>query len=182
MNLVEVVCPLLERDWLDRGQVVGSTTLVVERHGTISLEVTHLEGAGSLVDWELLVVGSDSVSVSIGVGEQSRLEDGVVGWLDTGDHVRRVECNLLDLGKVVLLIRTGECGSVCKKIYLGVLVEGEFTDGSERVIAVRPDVSQVKDVDPLLLPSLLGLLLGHDLNLHRPRRVAADQHMLCSNK
>jgi len=32
-----------------------------------------------------------------------------------------------------------------------------------------PDVGQVKDVDPLLLPSLLGLLLRHDLDLHRPR-------------
>jgi hypothetical protein len=32
-----------------------------------------------------------------------------------------------------------------------------------------PDVSQVKDVDLLLLPSLLGLLLRHYLNLHGPR-------------
>jgi hypothetical protein len=56
-----------------------------------------------------------------------------------------------------------------KETYLGVLVEGEFTDGSEGVITVRPDVGQVKDIDPLLLPSLLGLLLGHNLDLHRPR-------------
>jgi hypothetical protein len=32
-----------------------------------------------------------------------------------------------------------------------------------------PDVGQIKDVDLLLLPSLLGLLLRHDLNLHGPR-------------
>jgi len=34
---------------------------------------------------------------------------------------------------------------------------------------MRPDVGQVKDVDPLLLPSLFGLLLRHDLDLHCPR-------------
>jgi hypothetical protein len=69
VDLVQVVRTLLERDWLDRGKVVWSTTLVVECHLTISLEIAHLEGADRLVDGQLLVVGSDSVSVGIGVGE-----------------------------------------------------------------------------------------------------------------
>ena len=38
---------------------------------------------------------------------------------------------------------------------------------------MRPDVRQVEDVDALLRPSLLGLLLRHDLHLQRPRRVLA---------
>ena len=82
--------------------------------------------------------------------------------------MRGVECNLLDLGKVVLTsVSIHFTGT--ENAHLGVLVQSEFTDGSERVISMGPDVSQVKDVDLLLLPSLLGLLLRHDLNLHGPR-------------
>ena len=47
-----------------------------------------------------------------------------------------VESNLLDLGEVVLC----------------VLVEEELSDLAERELLVGPDVGQVEDVDPLLLP------------------------------
>lgn len=102
MNLVEVIRLLLESNRSDTGQVVGSSTLVEDGHLTISLEVAHLVRDDRLVDGKLLVVGSDSVSVSIGVREESRLKDRVGGRLDTGDHVRWVESDLFDLGKVVL--------------------------------------------------------------------------------
>jgi hypothetical protein len=63
------------------------------------------------------------------------------------------ECNLLNLGKVVL----------------GILVQGELADRPEGEVLVGPDVGQVKDVDPLLGPEVLGLLLRHGLHLHGPR-------------
>lgn len=66
--------------------------------------------------------------------------------------MRRVECNLLDLGEVVLRI----------------LVQGEFTNLAEGELRVRPNVSQVEDIDALLLPYLLGLLRRHSLHLDGP--------------
>lgn len=62
------------------------------------------------------------------------------------------ESNLLNLGEIVL----------------GILVQRDLPNSPERVIAVRPDMSQVKDVDSFLFPSLLRLFLGHGLDLHRP--------------
>ena len=58
------------------------------------------------------------------------------------------------------------------RTHLGVLVQGELADRAQRVIAVRPDVREVKHVDSLLLPCLDRLVLGHDLNLERPRWAA----------
>ena len=50
-------------------QVVGSSTLVVDRHLSVPLEVTKPHGADGSVDRKLLVVGPDSVSVGVGVRE-----------------------------------------------------------------------------------------------------------------
>jgi hypothetical protein len=63
-----------------------------------------------------------------------------------------VECDLLNLGEVVL----------------GVLVQGELSDLAERELVLRPDVCQVKDVDTLVLPNLLSLLSRHGLDLDVP--------------
>ncbi len=155
--LVEIILPLLEADRLDRAEVVWPAALVEECHLSIPLEVAHPEGAHGLVDRELLVVRPDSVTVCVRVREETGLEDRIGRRLDTGHHVSGVVCHLLDFGEIVC----------------GVLVESELADGSERVVLVRPDVGEIKHVDPLLRPSLLGLLLSHSLNLHRPRRVLA---------
>lgn len=136
---------------------------------SISLEVGHLVRYDRLVDRELLVVGSNSVSVCVRVGEESGLENGIGRRLDSGDHVRWVESDLLDLGKVVLLVNTTFTVNKQQWTHKSVLVQGVLSDGSERVLLVRPNVSQIEDVDPLLLPSLFGLLLRHDLNLKGPR-------------
>jgi hypothetical protein len=88
---------LLVVESLDRRDVVGSRTLVVtESHQTISLEVgDRVDGS---VDGELSVVGTETVSVSVGVREETGLENGIGGRLDTLDEVRRREGNLLNLG------------------------------------------------------------------------------------
>ena len=153
MHLVEIILGLLEPDRLDRREVVGPATLVEESHGAIALEVGHRVWAHGLVDRELLVVDADTVSVCVRVREETGLKDWVGRGLNAGHHVRGVERDLLDLGKVVG----------------GILVEGELADGAERVVFVRPDVGEIKDVDALLLPGFLGLLLSHRLDLHGPR-------------
>lgn len=90
MNLVEVDAPFLELDGSDRGQIVWSGTLVEKGHASVSLEVSESHRADGRVDGELLVVYSDSVSVSVGVREESGLQDGVCRGLNTGNHVRWV--------------------------------------------------------------------------------------------
>lgn len=72
------------------------------------------------VDWQLLVVDSETVTVGVRVREETGLEDGVGGWLDTGDEMGGGESDLLDLGEVVLR----------------VLVQDELADGAEGELAV----------------------------------------------
>lgn len=121
--------------------VVGAEALVNERHGTITLEVGD-RGNGS-VDGKLAVVDTQTVTVSVGVGEETRLEDGICGGLDTGDEMGGRERSLLDLGEVVA----------------DVLVENDLSNGPERELLVWPDLGKIKDV----VAEALGLLCGHGL-------------------
>ena len=148
VDLVQWNGSLHELGWCDRGDEVGSAALVVVGHLTVTLEATDLLGVQVLVDRELLVVGTDSVSVSVGVGEESALEDRVGRWLDTRYKVGRVEGSLLDLCEVV--------GNVS--------VEDKLSELSEWVVLMRPDLGQVEDVDL----ALLGLLRCHDLDVGLP--------------
>ena len=108
--------------------------------------------AGSVwaVDWDLLVVWSKSMSVSIWVIDESSLEHLAVGCLDTWDEVGWGEGGLLSLGVVVLR----------------VLVEDELADALERIIGVRPDLGDVIDVEAVVV----GVSDGHDLSVPSPRR------------
>jgi len=97
----------------------------------------------------LLVVDSETVTVCVWVREETGLENWVSRGLDVGDEVRGREGRLLDLGEVVL----------------GVLVEDEFADGSERELLVRPDFGEIENV----VAEFLGLLRGHGLDVDSPR-------------
>ena len=152
VGLVLVDSSLTELDRIDGTQVVGSSTLVVECHRAITLEVASLEGVARSIDWKLLIVDANTVTVGVCVREQTRLEDWVRRGLDARDQVRWAESDLLDLGEVVD----------------GVLIESELTDLAERELLLWPNVSQVEDVDLLLLPEFLGLLRCHGLNLDTP--------------
>jgi len=158
VDLAEVHTAVAERDGLDGAEIGGARTLVVECHVTITLEVANAVGCASGVGGELLVVGTDAVAVGVGVREKTGLQHRVGRGLDTGNHVGRVECDLLDLGKVVL----------------GVLIEEELSNLAQRELLVRPDVSQVEDVDPLLLPQVLSLLGSHGLEADVPAREVAS--------
>ena len=76
VSLVEVNYSLTKGDGVDRAEVILTSTLVVEGHAAITLEVAVLEASAWSVDWELLVVHANSVAVSIWIGEQTRLETG----------------------------------------------------------------------------------------------------------
>ena len=154
MNLVKVDGAFTELNRVDRGKIVGARALVVESHAAVALEIAAVVCHPVLVNGELLIVDTNTMTVSVGVGEETRLEDRIGGGLHAGWQMRWVESNLLDLGKVVL----------------GVLVEDELANFAERELLLGPDVGQVEDVDFLLLPQILGLLGGHDLGFEGPLR------------
>jgi len=70
---------------------------------TISLHVGDSSSVRA-VDWNLLVILSESVSMSVWIGEESSLEHLIVGWLDTWDKVAWSKGGLFDLSKVVLWV------------------------------------------------------------------------------
>ena len=90
------------------------------------------------------------MSMSVGIGEETSLEHLVGRGLDSWNQMSGRKSDLLDLGKVV--------GRVA--------VENHSTDWYERVLAVRPHLSDVERVEF----ALLGLFDAHHLNVERPRR------------
>ena len=66
--------------------------------------------------------------------------------------MRWVESNLLNFGKVIA----------------GVLIEHEFANSAKRELLLWPDMSQVKDVNPLFLPELFSFLGCHGLDVDGP--------------
>ena len=120
-------------DWaVERvGLVVGTTTLVsIYGSGTISLIVSYSSSVGA-VDGDLIEVSTESVSVGIGVREESALEHLVCRWLNTWDNVSGSKGNLLSLSEIVLR----------------VLVEDEFSNWDERVILLRDGLSHIENVE-----------------------------------
>ena len=152
MSLVQVDCALAELDGVDRTQVVGSSTLVVVCHRSISLEVAELVGSPGSVNGQLLVVGTNAMSMSVCVRKEAGLKDWIGRRLNTRNEVGRTERNLLDLCEVVD----------------GVLVENELTNLAARKLLLRPNMGKIEDIDLLLLPNLFGLLRSHGLDLNSP--------------
>jgi hypothetical protein len=73
-NLVDI------RERRDRALVVRTSALIVESHEAITLEVSNWDNRS--VDRQLLVVHSETVTVSVWIREQTGLEDRVKRWLD----------------------------------------------------------------------------------------------------
>lgn len=141
---------LLVGNSLERRGVVGeSTAIAIDSKGTVTLEGS--ESVERAVDRNLLVVGTQTVALSIGVRKETRLENRVGRRLNTGNSVRRRKGSLLNVGIVVL----------------GVLVQNELTKTSQGVVLVRPNLGQVENGEG----SRLGLLGGHGLDVDSPRWV-----------
>lgn len=89
-----VIRLLLVRETLERRDIVRAVSLVLERHETITLEVGNRVRRS--VDRKLSIVRTESVAVSVGVREETRLEDRVGRRLDTLGEVRGREGDLFD--------------------------------------------------------------------------------------
>lgn len=130
------------------GVVVDLTLLVaVGAHRTVTDHVRYAGTVGA-VDGDLLVVGSESMSVGVGVGEETSLEHLVKRCFDSGNQVRGREGGLLGLGMEVL----------------GVTVEDESADINQGVVTVGPDFGHVVDVKSVLV----SVGDGHNLDLQVP--------------
>jgi len=136
-----LVRPLLVLKRRDRARVIGSETLVVVVRRAVSFEVGNRNDW--LVDWELLIIHTETIAMSVRVGEQTGLQDRICRWFDTRNKVRGRESGLLNLGEVVL----------------GVLVENNLPKLAEGEVLVRPDLGEVEDV----VAEFFGLLCRHDL-------------------
>lgn len=152
VSLVQVNCPLTKLYWINRTQIVRSSPLIIKCHSTITLEIATFVACARSIDWKLLIVDANTVTVGICIGEETRLQHRVGRWLDSRYQMRWAESNLLDLGEVVD----------------GILVQDKFTDFAERELLLGPNVGQIEDVDLLGLPEIFGFLWCHGLNLNRP--------------
>ena len=135
------------------GRWVIGVGAVVAVYVHVAVTLPGGEGPHGAVDGDLFVVAAETVTVGVGVGEETGLQHWVGGRLDTGDHVRGRESRLLDLGEVVL----------------GVLVEGELAEATQGHLSLGPDLGQVEDVPA----ELLSLLRAQGLDVDGPRGVLA---------
>lgn len=120
-----LVGPLLVLKGRDRARVVGSEPLVVVVHRAIPLEVGN--GDDRLVDWELLVICTETMALGVWIGEQTGLQDRVCRWFDTGNKVRGRESRLFNLSEIVL----------------GILIEDNLPKLTEGEVLMRPDFGEV---------------------------------------
>jgi len=61
----------LVRQRRDRTLIVRPIALANEGHGSITLEIGY--GDNRSIHWKLLIVGTETVTVGIGIGEETRL-------------------------------------------------------------------------------------------------------------
>ena len=120
----------------------------VNSSSTIS-EVSMNSSSVWAVNWDLLVVLSESISVGIWIREKSSLEHLIIGWLNSWNEVRWRESGLLDLGVIVLWVS----------------IQGQLTDFDEWVIGVRPHLGDIKNIESVVF----SILLWHQLNEPSPR-------------
>jgi len=86
------------------GLIIGTTSLIsIDGGGAISLIVSYSSSVGA-VDGDLIEVSTESVSVGIGVREESPLEHLVCRWLNTWDGVSGSKGDLLSLSEIVLRV------------------------------------------------------------------------------
>ena len=120
----------------------------VNSSSTIS-EVSMNSSSVWAVNWDLLVVLSESISVGIWIREKSSLEHLIIGWLNSWNEVRWGESGLLDLGVIVLWVS----------------IQGHLTNFNKWVVTVWPDLGNIEDIKSIVL----GILFWHDLYVPCPR-------------
>lgn len=140
---IEIDSALLRRirKRLNGALIVGSTTLRNVGLRPIALEVGNRHNR--LVNRDLLIISTQTMTMSIRVREQSRLQDRIERGLDERDKVRWRERALFNLREVVLR----------------VLIQNELPDGTQGEFSVGPDLGEVENV----VPELLCLFGSHRL-------------------
>jgi hypothetical protein len=129
---------LLVLNWAEVGLwlVIWLAAIVaIDAHGAITDIVSTEACSKWAVNWDLLVVWSETMSVGVWVVEESALEHLVVGWLNSWHQVRWGEGDLLGFGMVVLW----------------VTVESDSADLLEWVVTVWPDLGDVVDVEAVVI-------------------------------
>ena len=148
------------------GEIVWSPGLIIgHSHGAVSLVVPETVpllsscsfqhphssprlGPEGTVDWDLIEVSSQPVTVCVVVREEPALQHLVRAGLNAGHQVGRTEGDLLHLSEVVARVP----------------VQRDPPNLYERELSVRPHLGQVEGVEG---PGL-GLLERHDLDVHGP--------------
>lgn len=117
-----------------RRLIIGLRSLIsIDAHGAISLTIGNTSSVWA-VNWDLIVVSSESVTMSVRVREKSTLEHFVHRGFHTRDEVSRGESRLLSVLEVVFWVS----------------VEDQFTNSDKRIVRMRPDLGDIKNVPSVL--------------------------------
>ncbi len=100
-----------------------------------------------------VIVHSQTITVRIGIGNQTRLQHLVRRISHTRHYVARFERRLLDFREIIYRIA----------------VQDQFADFLQRIILVRPNFRQVERIEVIRL----GLFFRHDLDGNFPLREVA---------
>jgi len=129
--------------------LVVDVGLLVSSDGEVTVSLIVMKpGSVWAVNWDLLIVSTESMSVGVWVGEESSLEHLVVGWFDSWDQMRWGEGGLLSLSVVVLWVS----------------VQGHLSNLDEWVVTVWPDLGDVKNIESVVV----SVFDWHDLNVPSP--------------
>jgi len=128
--------------------IVRCTSLVaIDGGGAISLIVSNSSSIRA-VDRNLFIVGTESVSVGVRVGEESSLEHLISRRLNAWDNMGRSKCRLLNFSEIVLW----------------VFVEYNFAYRNQGVVFVWNDLCDIENI----ILVVLSLLFGNELNIPCP--------------
>lgn len=114
-----------------------ATSVFVDSHGSITLRVVDFSSVWA-VDWDLFIIGSKSVTMSVRIREETALKHLIERWLHSRHQVSRGEGGLFSFSKVVV----------------NISVQDKFPDGNEVIISVRNNLGNIKNV-PLIVESVL---------------------------
>src|ERR1700761_885926 len=127
-----------------------ATLVTVSTSLTITVIAVDIARSPRRIHRNLRIVDAQTITLRIPVREESPLQHPVWREADSRYDVRRRECSLLDIRKMVV----------------GVSIEFHLANFDQRIIRLRPYLREVERIDAVRT----RLLLGHDLHEQRPAR------------
>src|SRR5699024_3340341 len=129
------------------GEIMNCRPFVsIYAHGSISVMI--MKRTLRFIYRYLVVVHSQSIALRIAVGEQPSLQHLIGRKTYSWNHIGRIKGSLLHIGKIVVWIS----------------IELQYTHINQWIIAMWPNLRQIKGVKR----AVFRLLLGHDLDFHIP--------------